>query len=86
MATLDEVYALLLALMKQVDKIEVHTRETNGHVGTLDSRVAVLEEWKRCMGEPAARTAQDNRVEIAKFLALGVSAGTVLGLIAKFVA
>ncbi len=81
MATLDEIYAVVIGSKEKIDKIEKHLERLNGKVGGLDVRVAVIEEWKRCVGEPRAKDAEDNRVAIAKMAVLGSSAGGIFGLI-----
>lgn len=79
--TLEQVYAVQLAIKAQCDKMEAHLDKLNGRVGGLDVRVAVIEEWKRCVGEPSARDTGDLKVALAKLLAIGGGIGGGGGLI-----
>lgn len=81
MATVDEVYVVVTNIQKQVGKIEEHLEKLNGKVGGLDVRVAVVEEWKRCVGEPSAKDTSDLKIELAKVLAMGGGAGGVFWLL-----
>ena len=74
--TLDQVYAVQVASKEKIDKIEAHLERLNDRVGGMEVRVAVIEEWKRCVGEPSARDTSDLKVTVAKLVTLGASIGS----------